>query len=81
MECFFNSLDILGIDEISLQKAHKDFVAIITARINEQTKLIAILPDRKKDTVKQFLKSIPENLLATKKLLARTCVMDIYMLF
>lgn len=50
----------LGIDEISLKKGHKNFVTIISCRTHQQeNKIIAVLPDRKKETVKNFLLSIP----------------------
>jgi transposase len=62
----FKKLDVLGIDEISLRKGRKDYVAIITARqVDGNVMLLAVLPDRKKVTVKQFLQSIPRQLRAT----------------
>jgi len=69
------TIPLLGIDEIALKKGHKDFVVIISA-INEQgdKHLLAVLPDRKKDTVKAFLSSIPA---AQKATIQRVCV-DMY---
>ena len=66
------TIPLLGIDEIALKKGHKDFVVIISA-INEQgdKHLLAVLPDRKKDTVKAFLSSIPAPQKAT---IQRVCV-------
>jgi len=58
-------LDVVGLDEISLKKGHKDFVTIVTARIDEQTKILAVLKGRKKETVKEFLSSIPKRLKKT----------------
>ncbi len=59
-------LEILGIDEIALRKGRKDFVAVITARsVDGRVTLLTVLPDRKKATVKQFLRSIPRHLRAT----------------
>jgi len=55
-------LVILGLDEISLKKGHKDFVTIVTGRIDEKTIIIGVLKDRKKSTVKKFLKTIPKRL-------------------
>ena len=52
-------LDLLGLDEISLKKGHKDFVTIVSGRRGEQTSILAVLKDRKKKTVKRFLTSIP----------------------
>jgi transposase len=59
------SLNKIGIDEISLKKGHKDFVTIISAYINEEIRVIAILKDRKKKTVKDFFLSIPKRLRKT----------------
>jgi transposase len=54
------TIEVLGIDEISLKKGRKHFVAIISARqANGQVCILAVLPDRKKETVRQFLESIP----------------------
>lgn len=62
----FEQLGILGIDEIALRKGRQDFVAVITARSADgRVTLLAVLPDRKKVTVKQFLRSIPHRLRAT----------------
>jgi transposase len=62
----FRSLDVLGLDEIALKKGHRDFVVIVTARLaNQRVVLLAVLPDREKDTVVQFLRSIPEALRKT----------------
>lgn len=61
----FTHLDVLGIDEISLKKGHRDFVAIITGRVDSETVILGVLPDRKKATVKAFLQSIPKRLRRT----------------
>ncbi|QQO53964.1 MAG: hypothetical protein N838_11970 [Thiohalocapsa sp. PB-PSB1] len=47
-------IDIIGIDEISNRKGHKDFLAIITAYIDGKLRVIAVLKDREKATVKEF---------------------------
>jgi len=44
-----------------------DFVTIVTARIDEQTKILAVLNGRKKKTVKRFLPIIPKRLKKTVK--------------
>jgi transposase len=59
------SLNVIGIDEISLKKGHKDFVTIVTARDGDKITIIAVLNDRKKSTVKAFLSSIPKRLRKT----------------
>ena len=55
-------LDVIGIDEISLKKGHKDFVTIVTGRTGKNIKILGVLKDRKKSTVKEFLKAIPKGL-------------------
>jgi transposase len=55
--------EILGLDEIALKKGHRDFVVIVTARSAKgEVKVLAVLPDRKKETVKEFLERIPTRL-------------------
>jgi transposase len=61
------TIALLGLDEISRKKGHKDFVTIVTTRVNDKIIILAILKDRKKDTVKKFLKSIPKRLRKTIK--------------
>jgi transposase len=58
-------LEVIGIDEISLKKGHRDFVAIITGRVESETQILGVLPDRKKATVKAFLSRIPKRLRRT----------------
>jgi transposase len=60
-------LDTIGLDEISLKKGHGDFVTIITARVGGKTTILAVLKGRKKETVKEFLYSIPKRLKKTVK--------------
>lgn len=62
----FTCLGVLGLDEIALTKGHRDFVTIVTCRGAEgEIALLAVLPDRRKETVKRFLASIPEPLKMT----------------
>lgn len=50
----------LGLDEIALRKGHKHFVCVVTALdACDQVIVLAILPDRLKQTVLAFLNSIP----------------------
>lgn len=63
----FSELKLLGLDEIALKKGHKDFVVIVSTRINGLTKIISVLPNRLKSTVKSFLESIPTELKKTIK--------------
>ena len=51
---------IIGMDEIALKKGHRDFVAIVTARLpTGALHLLAVLPDRTKDTIRRWLQTIP----------------------
>ena len=64
----YKDLDIVGIDEISDRKGHKEYITIISVRTKSgELSVIAVLPDRKKETVKEFLESIPEDLKKTVK--------------
>jgi transposase len=59
----FNRLGQLGLDEIALTKGHGNFVAIVTSRSESgRIRLLAVLPDREKATVVDFLRSIPQRL-------------------
>ena len=72
----FERLEEMGVDEIALKKGHRDFVTIVTARSSEEgeIRLLAVLEDRKKDTVKVFFSSIPERLRKT----VRVVCTDLY---
>ena len=68
-------LGILGLDEVALKKGHRDFIVLLTARQAEgQVKLLGLLPDRKLETVEQFLLAVPERLRAT---VSEVCI-DMY---
>jgi len=59
-------LSVLGIDEISLKKGHRQYVVIVSSRLADGTvQLLAILPNREKATVKAFLHRIPKRLKRT----------------
>ena len=59
-------LKIIGIDEIAMKKGRQDYVAIITTQQdNGHVGLLGILVDRKKETVRAFLESIPDHLRST----------------
>jgi transposase len=71
----YTELGVLGLDEIALKKGHRDFVVIVTARLqNGQIVILGVLPDRDKVTVKRFLLSIPSPLCET---IERLCT-DMY---
>ena len=53
---------MLGIDEIALLKGHRDFIAVLTAQLeNGEVRVLALLPDRLKATVVAWFKRIPEQ--------------------
>jgi transposase len=56
------SLKVIGMDEISLKKGHQDFVTIVTGRLGDETVILGMPADRKKETIKAFLMSIPKRL-------------------
>ena len=61
-----DQLEVLGLDEIALKKGHNDYVVIVSARLRAgRLKVLAILPDREKETVKAFLSRIPTRLKRT----------------
>jgi transposase len=68
-------LHTLGLDEIALKKGHRDFVVIATVRqLDGRVSVLAVLPDRRKETVKQFLRGIPGRLQKT----IQTVCTDLY---
>lgn len=70
----FTQIGTLGLDEIALKKGHRDFVVIVTARKGNRISILAVLADREKATVVDFLRSIPERL---KKTITTACT-DMY---
>jgi len=62
----YTVLEVLGMDEIALKKGHRDFVTIVTGRLDgERVVLLGVLADREKETVVAFLRSIPQRLSET----------------
>ena len=59
----FSSLPTLGIDDLALKKGHRDFATIVSVRTEDgENRLLGILENREKATVKAFLMSIPKHL-------------------
>jgi transposase len=59
----YEALGVMGLDEIALRKGHRNFVTVVTARLAEgRVVILAVLPDRQKDSVVEFLRSIPQRL-------------------
>jgi len=64
----YTELDVLGLDEISLKRGHRDYVTLVTARKeNGDIHILGVLPGRTKDEVIDFLRLIPEKLRKTVK--------------
>ena len=62
----FEDLEIIGVDEIALKKGHRDFVTIVSVRLRNGTnRVLGVLEDRKKETVRKFFRSIPKDLRKT----------------
>jgi transposase len=62
----YRRLGVIGIDEIALKKGYRDFVVIVSARLDHgQVVVLGILPNRQAKTLASFLKSIPDALRAT----------------
>jgi transposase len=62
----FDELKVIGIDEIALTKGRKNFIAIVTSQQPDgHVAILSVLPDRKKETVRQFLESITNRLRQT----------------
>jgi len=59
----YTTLGVIGLDEIALKKGHRNYVTIVTARLADgRVGILAVLPDRQKETVVEFLRSIPQRL-------------------
>ncbi len=59
----YEALGVLGLDEIALKKGHRNFVTVVTAQLAEgRVVILGVLPDRQKDSVVDFLRTIPQRL-------------------
>lgn len=55
-------VQILGLEEIALKKGPREFVVSVTVRSAAgEVKVLAVLPDRQKQTVRQFLEAMPKR--------------------
>ena len=62
----FTHLNLIGIDEIALRKGCQNYVALITSQQEVgRGAILGVLADRKKETVRAFLESIPTGLQPT----------------
>ena len=68
-------LGVIGLDEIALKRGHRDFVVLVTVPLEGGgVEILAVLADRKKETVAAFLRAIPEPL---RRTIERACT-DMY---
>ena len=68
----FDELGVIGIDEIARLKGRQNFVAVIitmqsardctSQQADSHVSILAVLPNRQKDSVRQFLETIPARL-------------------
>jgi transposase len=64
----YTNLETIGIDEIAVKKGHNDYLTIVSVKDKlGKLSVIAVLPDKFKETVKAFLESIPSHLKKTVK--------------
>ena len=61
------TVEVMGIDEITLKKGHRNFIAVISAYINGMLQVIGLLGERTKAAVEKFFSSIPKRLRRTVK--------------
>lgn len=62
----FTHLNLIGLDEIALRKGRQNYVALITSQQEDgRVAILGVLADRKKETVRVFLESIPARLRPT----------------
>jgi len=55
------AFSLIGIDEIAIKKGHRDYVAVVTARLpNAHLRVLAVLPDRAQETLSSWLRRLPE---------------------
>ena len=71
----FDQIEVVGIDEIALKRGHRDFITLVSVPLMPSgVDIVAILADRKKQTVINFFNSIPLRLKGT---IQRVCT-DMY---
>ena len=59
----FSSLPTLEIDDLALKKGHRDFATVVSVRTEDgKNRLLGILENREKATVKAFFLSMPKHL-------------------
>lgn len=61
----FEQLEVIGVDEISLKRGHRHFVAVITTPTAQGVDVLGVLANRKQETVEAFLAQMPQRLKGT----------------
>lgn len=56
------AIGVLGLDEISLKKGHRDFVTLLTYRIDDKVNILGVVDGREKANIVAFLRKIPRQL-------------------
>lgn len=71
----YERLSLIGLDEIALKRGHRDFVTLVTTVVEGGgVAVLAVLADRKKETVAAFFAAMPEDL---RQSIERVCT-DMY---
>ncbi len=60
-----DAIGLLGMDEISSKKGYKSYLTLVTSRVDDKVKILAVLKGREKETIKAFLSTIPKKLVDT----------------
>ncbi len=68
------TLGVIGIDEISLRKNYKDYLSIVTSRLDGKIIILSVIKGREKADIKEFFRSIPKR---KRKTIAAVCC-DMY---
>jgi transposase len=68
------SIGILGIDEVALKKGYKDFLSLITGRVDGVITILGVIKGREKADIKAFFSSIPKK---KRKTISAVCF-DMY---
>lgn len=57
-------IEVLGLDEIALKKGHRDYVTLVTGRMDDgEIVILGVLPGHEKAAVVEFFRSIPARIL------------------
>jgi len=61
----YEKIETLGVDEIALKRGHRDYVVMVTTPLTTGVEVLAVLPDRQKQTVANFFDSVPIRIRTT----------------